>query len=184
MKKRNLLLVSTAVGWFLLSSFSVLFPGGAPVAVTGSTGDGASCASTNCHRGAVNTASGWITSNIPVGGYIPGQTYQITATNSVTGSGNYGFEVSPQNTVGALLGTLTAGTNSKLVGTGKYVTQSTSSTSVRVWTFPWRAPVAGTGNVTFYGAFARNTTDPTTLSNLSLAEQTSTGIIEPTPSAK
>jgi Secretion system C-terminal sorting domain/Reeler domain len=182
MKTRDLLLASSAIGLVLLSSFAVFYPGGAPVAVTGSPGDGANC--TQCHGGTANSASGWITSNIPAGGYIPGQIYQITATNSLTGSGKYGFEVSPQNTSGTQLGTLAAGTNCQMMGNGKYVTHSNASSSVKVWTFPWTAPATGTGNVTFYGAFALNYPGATTLSTLLVSEQTNTGISDPTlPSA-
>jgi hypothetical protein len=177
MKRRNLLLSGAAAGIVMLSSFAAFYPSGAPASVTGSPGDGANCS--QCHGGTATTASGWITSNIPAGGYIAGQTYQITATNSQTGSGKYGFEVSPQNTSGSLLGTLAAGTGSKLVGSGKYVTHSNASATLKVWTFPWTAPASGTGNVTFYGAFARNFSGATVLSNLSVSEQTNTGITEP-----
>lgn len=169
MKKRNLLLFAIASSLVLLTSFAAFYPGGAPAGVTGSPGDGADCSS--CHGTAATTTAGWITSNIPAEGYTPGQTYQITATNNMAGSGKYGFEVSPQNSSGTLLGTLTAGTNSKLVGSGKYVTQSSSSNTLKIWTFSWTAPTAGTGNVTFYGAFARNYSGLTTLSTLMVTEQ-------------
>jgi hypothetical protein len=163
--------------WLLvsLSAISLVFcsfmpyPGGAPSPYyyTGSPSDNHSCAS--CHGGA-STVSGWITSNIPAGGYVPGTTYQITATNSVSGSGKYGFEVSPQNSSGTLLGTLAAGSNSKLVGS-KWITQSNASNSITSWTFNWTAPVAGTGNVTFYGSFTRSTGSATKLSTLVVSEQ-------------
>ncbi len=145
-------------------------PGGAPSPYyyTGSPGDAHSCAS--CH-GSAGTVSGWLTSNIPAGGYVPGTTYQITATNSISGSGAYGFEVSPQTLTGTLVGTLAAGTNSKLVGSGKWVTHSTSSTGVTSWIFNWTAPVAGTGDVTFYGSFARSTGSATKVTTLTVSEQ-------------
>jgi hypothetical protein len=177
MKKSNLLLSCSAAGILLLSSFTVFYPSSVPAGVSGSPGDGANC--TQCHNGAASTSGGWITSDIPSGGYIPGQTYQITATNSQSGSGDYGFEVSPQNISGSLLGTLASGTNSKLVGSGKYVTQSSSSATVKAWTFSWTAPAAGTGDATFYGAFARSKSGPTTLSTLTVSEQSNTSIIEP-----
>jgi hypothetical protein len=170
MKKGNLRLFVAAAAVVLFSSFMVLYPGGAPSPYyyTGSPGDGHSCAS--CH-GSASSVTGWITSNIPAGGYVPGTAYQITASNSISGSGKYGFEVSPQTTSGTLLGTLTAGTNSKVVGSGKWVTQSTASNSVTSWTFTWTAPVAGTGSVTFYGSFARSTGSATKLSTLTVSEQ-------------
>lgn len=171
MKKRNLLLLVSATAFVLLTSFAGFYPGGSPAGKTGSPGDGSNCSS--CHGTAATTTAGWITSNIPAAGYTPGQAYQITATNNMTGSGKYGFEVSPQNVAGTLLGTLTAGTGTKLVGTGKYVTQSAASNTLKTWTFTWTAPVAGTGNVTFYGAFARNYSGLTTLSTLAVTEQVS-----------
>ena len=179
MKKRNLLLTVSALGLVLLSGFAAFYPGGAPAGTTGSPGDAKNC--TQCHGGTAATAAGWITSTIPVGGYVPGMTYQITATNSLGGSGNYGFEVSPQNAAGTLLGILAAGTNSQLVGSGKYVTH-TNSSATKAWTFPWTAPARGTGNVIFYGAFARAYPGPTTLSTLTVPEMMNTGISAPTHS--
>lgn len=153
---------------FGLSSF-LPYPGGAPSPYnySGSPSDGRDCS--YCH-GNMTTATGWITSNIPVSGYVPGTTYQITATNTISGSGKYGFEVSPQSVSGTLLGTLTAGTNSKVVGSGKWITQSTASSGVSSWTFSWTAPAAGTGTVTFYGSFARSTGSAVKNSTLVVAE--------------
>jgi hypothetical protein len=130
---------------------------GAPAMRTGSPGDGASCKS--CHAGpAAATQAGLITSNIPVDGYSAGQTYTITATISRAGHNEFGFEISPQNVAGAQLGTLivTNTTEMQLVGSGKYITHKTagvSGTGSRTWMFNWTAPAAGTGDVTFYGAF-------------------------------
>lgn len=138
---------------FLVSSFSgddAKYPGGAPAGYTGSPADGKDCK--QCHGGSTTPVTDWITSNIPAEGYTPGTTYDITVT--VTGSGKKGFEVSPQNLSGSLLGTLQATSGTKLTGSGKYITQTSSSNSnPATWTFNWTAPVAGTGEVTFYGAF-------------------------------
>jgi hypothetical protein len=143
------------VALFLLTAYSGVNTdyagGGAPAGYTGSPGDGQNC-KTGCHNGSVSTVSGWITSDIPAAGYTAGTTYSITAT--VTGSGNHGFEISPQNPSGTLLGTLIAGAGQTLKGGGKYVTHSNSANgNPQSWTFQWVAPVAGTGIVTFYGAF-------------------------------
>jgi len=146
----------------------MMYPNGAPAAKTGSPGDGANC--TECHGGTATTTAGLITSNIPASGYIPGQTYQITATNNLTGSGKYGFEVSPQNVAGTQLGTLVAGAGTQLVGGTKYVTHSNANSSTHTWTFNWIAPTAGTGAVTFYGAFAKNKPGPVTKSTLTVQE--------------
>ena len=153
------------------SSYTLMNPNGSPAAKTGSPGDGANC--TECHGGTATTTAGQITSNIPASGYVPGTTYQITATNPLTGAGKMGFEVSPQNVAGTQLGTLIAGTGSKLVSGSKYVTHSNANTTTSTWTFSWVAPVAGTGQVTFYGAFARNKPGPVTKSTLVVQEAAS-----------
>ena len=155
---------------FLLTSYSgenADYPSGAPAGYTGSPGDGQQCQS-GCHGGSVQTVTGWITSNIPTAGYTAGTTYTITVT--VTGSGNHGFEVSPQNASGTLLGTLIAGSGNKLVGSGKYVTHSSSQNgNPQTWNFQWTAPSVGTGTVTFYGAFCI-TKSQTRLSTLVVPE--------------
>ena len=129
-------------------------PTGAPAGKTGSPGDGgATCQGSGCHSGTPTVVAGIITSNVPSNGYTPGTTYTITVTT--TGSGNKGLEVSPQDLSGNLLGTMIAGTGTKLLGGGKYLTHTTPKTgSSATWTFQWKAPAAGTGDVTFYGAFA------------------------------
>ena len=98
------------------------YPGGAPAGYTGSPFDGKNC--TTCHGGNASNVTGWITSDVPASGYVPGNNYSITVT--VTGNGKKGFEVSPQDAAGNLVGTLIAGTGSELTGSGKYITQSSA----------------------------------------------------------
>jgi hypothetical protein len=177
MKKPIFLLLPAAIIAVILYSFSidaVHYPGGAPAGYTGSPGDGKNC--TQCHGGNPANVIGWITSDIDSSGYVAGQTYTITVT--VSGSGKKGFEVSPQNASGALLGSLAAGSGTELAGNGKYVTQSSSSTAnPKVWSFEWTAPGAGTGEVTFYGAFVIS--EPVTkLGTLSVQENTGVSISE------
>lgn len=136
---------------------------GAPAGRTGSPGDGGNtCATAGCHGATPTAGSNLFSVGVPSGGYNPGQTYLIQVNFS--GTGNKGFQISPQSQSGNLLGELINTTTSgnqgtQTVGT-KYVThrlaQSAASGS---WTFQWRAPAAGTGPVTFYGAFVngRNT---------------------------
>lgn len=175
MRIKHLPIILSLAAVLLFSGYEIMYPGGAPAATTGSPGDGATC--TNCHGGTATSTPGLITSNIPVGGYIGGNTYQITVSNTLTGTGKYGFEVSPQNAAGVQLGTLVAGTGSKLVTGGtKYITQSNASSTNSTWTFGWIAPVAGTGPVTFYGAMAKNFPGPVTLSKLTVPELNTTGI--------
>jgi len=176
MKIKHLPWILSFAGILLFSSFAVMYPGGAPASVTGSPADGANC--TQCHGGTATTTAGLITSNVPAAGYVAGQTYLITATNNIAGSGKYGFEVSPQNAAGVQLGKLVAGTGTVLLSGGtKYITQSNASSTTKSWTFSWIAPAAGTGQVTFYGAMARNFPGVVTLSSLVVKEAlTTTGL--------
>ena len=133
-------------------------PGGTPGARTGSPGDGSgTCFTSGCHTGAPAETADIITTNVPAEGYTPNTAYTVTVT--LTGTGNKGFQVSPQSQSGALLGSIAAGTGNWVIG--KFVTHSTpKNTATAVWTFQWTAPAKGTGDVNFYGAFAitRNTT--------------------------
>ncbi len=153
--KRNFfrLISMMVVSFFLAFVFSMhvsAHSNGAPAGYTGSPGDGHNC--TSCHGGTAVPVTGWITTNIPAQGYTAGNSYTITVT--VTGTGNKGFEVSPQNATGTQLGVLAAGTGSKLVGGTKYVTHTSpgSYSGTAIWNFTWTAPAAGTGSVTLYGA--------------------------------
>lgn len=131
---------------------------GAPAGRTGSPGDGGlTCSSSNCHGATPTAGSNLFFVGVPAAGYNPGQTYTVQVNFS--GTGNKGFQISPQNTNGALLGQLINTTTSgnqgtQTVGQGKYVTHTLAQSGASgSWTFQWRAPAAGTGPVTFYGAF-------------------------------
>lgn len=128
-------------------------PTGAAAPATGGPAEGgATCSQSSCHSGSVSTVSNVLVSDIPAAGYTPGSTYNLTVT--VIGSGWKGFMVSAQNSSGTFLGTLITGTLSKIVF-GNYITHSSDkSTSPAVWSFQWKAPAVGSGDVTFYGAFA------------------------------
>lgn len=157
MKKIILLMSVSALVILLFANFGDgkggKYPGGAPAGYTGSPFDGKDCS--GCHGGTSTAVTGWITSNIPGTGFTAGHSYSITVTIPGTGSENKGFEVSPQKPDGTLLGTLVAGTGSKLVGTNNaYITHSAGmSANPGVWNFTWTAPASGSGTVTFYGAF-------------------------------
>ena len=161
-KKTTLLsIVLVFSGIFVASINNNAFtdPNGSPNARTGSPGDGGNtCAISGCHTGnAVQTRVGIITSNIPAEGYTPGQRYTITATTKSTRN-KFGFQISPQSLSGTKLGTMiiTNASETKLTGSGKYITQTNVATGVngvKSWSFDWTAPAAGTGDVTFYGCF-------------------------------
>jgi hypothetical protein len=156
----------------------------APSGKTGSPADGATCNS--CHSGAtVPFIPGLITSTIPVTGYVPGATYTITGTIIRPGHTKFGFQISPQNSVGTKLGSIAiTSSQTQIVGL-KYITHTSSGTSgsgSKSWSFNWVAPAAGTGVVTFYGAFnatnsdGNGSGDSIFTSKLTVAENFSTGL--------
>lgn len=152
---------------------------------TGSPGDSLKTC-TVCHGGVTRYEHGWITSNIPASGYVPGQEYTIRAVNHSPGYDRFGFQISPQDEYGNLLGTLvvTDSIKTKLVGDNKYVTYRSGGVLSRdsmVWTFNWIAPADTVNVVVFYGAFNSNHaghkfSDYTTLSTLRVYKEGVTGI--------
>lgn len=168
------------------NSSALSFSAGPPQGRTGSPGDGDDC--TGCHGSIATTESGIITTTIPAAGYIPGTTYTITATISQPSITTYGFQISPQKTNGAKVGTLiiTNPSKTQLLASGKYITHQSGGISApggtNTWTFNWTAPAAGTGAFTFYGAFliangnGSLSGDHTILSSLNINEDTTTGI--------
>jgi type IX secretion system substrate protein len=177
MKKFTLFtFLSLATVYLMITGFggSSKYPGGSPAGYTGSPGDGKDC--TQCHGGTSTFVDNWITSNVPDNGYVPGTTYDISVT--VSGSGDKGFLLSPQNLTGDQLGILVAGPQTKLVGVTKYITQTTgSSSNPKTWQFQWTAPETGTGDVVLYGAFTVNK-PVTKLSTLTLKENSGVGLSE------
>jgi hypothetical protein len=165
------------------------FSNGSPGAKTNSPADAANC--TQCHAGSIITGSSVsaITTNIPVGGYVPGQTYTITGTVTEAGVSKFGFEMtaereSDNSKIGTVI--VTDATNTTIVG-GNAVTHKSSGTSGvggKAWSFDWTAPALGTGNVTFYGAFNSANGDGATSgdkiysSSISVAENITTGLVE------
>ncbi len=162
---------------FMITSIAMIFAGiilqthtvqtkvaGAPSGRTGSPGDNnATCATGNCHAGGSTFMTGIMSSNIPVEGYEPGQLYTITATLTDPNKVRFGFEISPQDLNGNLLGsmTVTDGVTTKIIST-KWITHKQAGTSGaggKTWNFDWIAPAAGTGDVTFYGAFNYSNND-------------------------
>lgn len=111
-----------------------------------------------CHTGApIGTLTGAITSNIPGTGYLPSTTYTITANIVRAGHSKFGFQITPQKSTGTQLGTMAVtSTQTKLVGSNKYITHTSSGTSgsgSKTWSFKWTSPATGQGPVTFYGVF-------------------------------
>lgn len=155
-KKIILLLLAIIVGAFVVSDVTS-YTSGAPDGFTGSPFDDQTCA-TYCHHGNAETPlDGILSSDIPPTGYVPGNTYTILANIVRPGHSKFGFQVSPMDDHGNVLGTMVQLTNeTQITGMGTYITHSQSGTTgidSKSWNFEWIAPEAGTGSVTFYGAF-------------------------------
>ncbi len=165
MKKLLNVLVASVFVLVLLQSFE--FDGGSKrrkdgtePGYTGSPGDSfKNC--TACHGGTTQNVDGWIVSNIPSTGWVPGERYTITATNTKMGATRFGFEVSPQAYNGTLLGEMiiTDTGATQLVGDKKYITYKAAGVDgvdSRSWSFDWIAPDSTISEVGFYGAFNSN----------------------------
>jgi hypothetical protein len=157
---KKILFVSSAFGILLISqSLMIMKKDGAAPGYTGSPGDSLkNC--TACHGGVAVTVEDWITSDIPADGYVPGMTYTITATNKEFGATRFGFEISPQDTIGNLMGSMaiTDNVRTKLVGGTKYITYTENGVEgvdSLSWSFKWTAPKS-IEDVTFYGGFNSN----------------------------
>jgi hypothetical protein len=166
---------------------------GAPAGRTGSPGDNSSCRS--CHNISTSPLAGnlVITSNVPMSGYIPGNTYTITVSAGHLTVSKFGFQASPQSTNGDLKGTLTVTDNTQmqLVGSGKYITHKSGAGTqginagvgfVKQWQFNWTAPSQGSGDVTIYAAClmannnAQSSGDSTALATLLISEANTSGL--------
>lgn len=181
--------------FFLTLNQSLIYSNGngAPASHTGSPGDNMDCS--HCHTTSGTPVGGaiLITSDVPSGGYISGNTYQITVRAAHATFNKFGFQASPQSNSGTLLGSLatTNNTETQLVGSGKYITHKsagTAGTSIpmvgnyKEWTFNWTAPAPGTGSVTFYAAAIlansnnQNTGDSLVKGTLVINESATNGI--------
>ncbi len=119
-------------------------------------GGNMSCAVCHSHYPTAYEA-GWITSNIPAAGYEPLITYTITATAIGAGNQKFGFQVSPQDSLGNFQGVLiNTSTMTQLTSNPNYITHTatgTAGTDSISWSFDWEAPEANSGEVIFFGAF-------------------------------
>jgi hypothetical protein len=184
-RTKTLLILGLSVALSIgLTSFDIMNPSGAPAGTTGSPADVNTCAScASCHNGPANVVSGWITTNIPAEGYTPGTTYQITCTNNLTNSGRYGFECSPQDASGNLVGTIAAVSGNKIISS-KYITHSTSNSTTKTWTFNWTAPAATISSATFYASFAKGYGGAVAKTSLTVTKATGAGIASINPKAQ
>lgn len=121
--------------------------GGKSGAFSGSPGDGGtSC--TSCHSGGSFGANVAITHDVPATGYELNTTYNITVVGSSSASSN-GFQMTAEkNSDNAKIGTLIAGSNSRLVNGNANITHTNTTNSS--WAFKWKSPTTDQGSVTFY----------------------------------
>jgi hypothetical protein len=157
MSRKNNFALIIGIVLTAISFIGFMTPSGSPGAKSGSPGDGGQTC-TSCHAGTATSVNGWITSNIPVSGYVPGTTYAITVTGTHTGVVLFGFEATAENAAGAKVGTftITNSTQTKLINSNQAVTHKQAGTtptgSSKTWSFNWTAPSPGVGTVTFYSA--------------------------------
>jgi hypothetical protein len=173
----------------------------------GITGQAASpsettCTRSGCHNSfALNSGTGSIviSHNIPATGYVPGQTYSISVTVAKSGVPLFGFDFealkSSNTTAGTLIVTSSTTTQVATSTNGRQnITHKTNggfTSGTHTFSFNWKAPVAGTGTVTFYGAgLAANknnsdTGDYTYTTSLAISESNilsiATGVVSGNP---
>ena len=148
---------------FILAVASLPFIAGVqnPTGKAGYTSSPGENNCTNCHNtynANAGAGSVSITSDMVNWQYTPGTQYTINVTVAYTGKSNWGMGFEALLPSGANGGTLAAGTGTTLknatVGgnSRRNVCQSSMATgsNSKTFTFHWTAPVAGTGNVTFY----------------------------------
>jgi len=151
------LFVTTLTVLFGIRQMAFAKEGGAPSGNTGSPGDDEqTCAHTDCHTGTASGRDNLIFTDVPATGYQAGQFYTITVSVTNVGTKRFGFQASPQNLEGDLLGDmdLINTSQTKFVGAGKYITHTSTGTNgldTKSWTFSW-TPEDATGDVTFYVA--------------------------------
>ena len=145
----------------IIPSFLIFysFSSGSPGGKSGSPGDGnATCY--DCHNSFnVQEESGWITTNIPVDGYTPGESYTVTATGTHADVVKFGFELTAENFLGSKKGTfiITDAARTKFANANAAITHTAGGTAPsgnsNTWSMDWTAPAEGSGNVFFYAAF-------------------------------
>lgn len=141
---------------FIALTASVDSSAHSPGGKTGSPADGSTCV--QCHSGAVQTATGWISTSIPIEGYQPNGEYLITLTANHTGVAKMGFELTAENSSGQKSGSFALINSSEtgLTNGNNAVTHTSGGTTPtgdsRTWEMVWLAPDNDEGTVTFYAA--------------------------------
>lgn len=151
------LIAVSIVTYFALTS-GIERSTGSPGGKSGSPGDnGSTC--TQCHNGTPSQVDDWITSDIPNNGFIPGETYTITAELSDGEAEKMGFELTAEDNQGSKMGTfiITDATETQYTNNDDAVTHTIDgidpSGGTKSWSAEWTAPENPASEVTFYAAF-------------------------------
>ena len=156
--KKSLLLfsITIALAIFFYPTTSHSNSGGSPGEKTNSAMDGQNC--TACHQSTLNSGVGTatITSDIPVNGYVLGNTYTITLTGVKANCIEFGFELTAENGNSKSGNFLITDNTTKLVNVGRAVSHKSSGTSgntTKIWTMDWTPTIdVSIGNTTFYAS--------------------------------
>ena len=131
---------------------------------TGSPNDNISCL--QCHN-ATSGNNANIYSDIPSDGYLPNETYTISANINQNGINKFGFEITSEeaNLSSEKVGTFIIINNeTKYTNNNQAITHTplgSLASDSQTWTMQWQAPSEGTGNIIFYGAFIAANSDGT-----------------------
>ena len=185
--KKSLLLfpITIALAIFLYPTTSNSNGTGSPGAKTNSPMDGGNC--TGCHSGTLNSGVGTatITSDIPVNGYVVGNTYTITLTGVKANCIKFGFELTAENGNSKSGDFMITENTTKLVNANNAVSHKSSGTSgsdIKSWTMDWTPTSNSNGNTTFYASLlfsnanSNNNGDNTFTTSLSVNEAIFTAI--------
>jgi len=161
--------------------------GGSPGGKTGSPGDGAANC-TQCHDdGQALGQEGWITTDIPAEGYIPGETYTITVTGTYEGIGKMGFELTAEDDADNKLAnfTITDANRTQFTNNDNAVTHTQEGNvpngNTNTWSVNWTAPL-DVDNTMFYAAVnaangnGNNQGDQIFLTSLAVSKDVVSGI--------
>lgn len=155
---------------------------------TGAPGEGTTCVT--CHGSGFSTSVSMTvqdTNGNTVSSYVPGSIYTIDFTVNSTGAVRWGYQLTSLNSSnGAIANFSNPSTNTRLVSlsNGRQYAEHAGKSTTPSFSVDWTAPVAGTGNVTFYGAGAAvdnnggRRGDGAAVTNLTLTENVNVGIEE------
>ena len=156
MKKYVLIFpITIALAIFFYPTTSISNGTGSPGGKTDSPLDGQNC--TGCHSGTINSGTGTaaITSDIPISGYVIGNTYTITLTGVKANCTKFGFELTAENGNSKSGDFMITDNTTKLVNANNAVTHQSSGTSgngSKNWTMNWTPTTNSNGNTTFYAS--------------------------------